>query len=60
MVAHPPVVVDGALLIRSHHAARDGAWVRYLHVKEAARGLGVGTRLLQALESAAAQRGEPL
>jgi len=41
-------------------AARDGAWVRYLHVKEAARGLGVGTRLLQALESAAAQRGEPL
>ena len=41
-------------------AAREGAWVRYLHVKEEARRLGVGTRLLQALGAAAARRGEPV
>jgi ribosomal protein S18 acetylase RimI-like enzyme len=40
-------------------AAREGAWLRSLHVTEGARRLGVGTRLLRALCAATSQQGEP-
>ncbi len=38
-------------------AVREEAWLRYLHVTEEARRLGVGTRLLRELEGSAARRG---
>lgn len=38
-------------------AVREGEWLRDVHVAREARRLGVGTRLLQSLETAAVQRG---